>query len=215
MKLPRLSSHVLFTLLLGLASSNAYTKEWAFDVYLDKTKIGEHTFTLNENDTLISRAKFNVKLLFINAYQYDHQATENWDKNCLKSLASETLENKTKTIVKGQRQADHFEVRNGNEVQNLPACTMTFAYWNQKILEQSKLLNPQNAEFLDTTIKQLGKVMLEVKGKAIETLHYKLDASLQGKQKLNIELWYSADKLEWVGLKSITPEGYHISYKLK
>jgi len=215
MKLPRLLGNMLFTLVLGLASVNAHSKEWAFDVYLDKTKIGEHTFTLNENDTLISRAKFNVKLLFINAYQYYHQATESWDKNCLKSLASETLENKTKTVVKAQRQADHFEVKSGNEVQNLPACTMTFAYWNQKILEQSKLLNPQNAEFLDTSIKPLGKVLLEVKGKAIETFHYKLDASLQGKQKLNIELWYSADKQEWVGLKSITPEGYHIYYKLK
>jgi len=210
-----LFSTMLFTLLLGLASGNAYAKEWDFDVYLDKTKIGEHTFTLNENDTLISRAKFNVKLLFINAYQYDHQATENWDKNCLKSLASETLENKTKTIVKGQLQTDHFEVKNGNEVQNLPACTMTFAYWNQKILEQSKLLNPQNAEFLDTSIKELGRVSLEVKGKAIETLHYQLNASLRGKQKLNIELWYAADNQEWVGLKSTTSEGYRIYYKLK
>lgn len=207
--------YTLSGLLVSLASSSAYAKEWAFDVFLDKTRIGEHTFKLADNETLISQAKFNVKLLFINAYQYQHQAIEQWDKNCLKNLASETVENKVKTIVKGQRQTDTFEVSNGKENQNLPGCTMTFAYWNQKILEQSKLLNPQNAEFLDTSIKKLGNVLLDVKGKAIDTLHYKLDASLNGKQKLNIELWYRADNHEWVGLKSITPEGYQIYYKLK
>lgn len=215
MKSLRLLAHPLLTLLLVLLSSNSYAKEWAFDVYLDKTKIGEHIFNLSEDKTLTSRAKFNVKLLFINAYQYDHQVTERWDKNCIKSLEADTLENKIKTVVKGQRQADHFEVSNGKESQSLPSCTMTFAYWNQKILEQSKLLNPQNAEFLDTSVKKLGKKTLEVKGKALETLHYKLDASLNGKPKLNIELWYSADQQEWVGLKSITPEGYQIYYKLK
>jgi hypothetical protein len=215
MKPSRLFCHTLITLLLVLVSSSAYSKEWAFDVYLDKTKIGEHTFKLSVDNTLISKAKFNVKVLFINAYQYDHQAIENWDKNCIKSLEANTLENKTSTIVKGQSKAGHFEVSNGKESQRLPSCTMTFAYWNQKILDQSKLLNPQNAEFLDTSIKKLGKTILDVKGEDLETFHYKLDASLNGKPKLNIELWYTADDQEWVGLKSITPEGYQIYYKLK
>lgn len=215
MKVARIIVHAFSALLLTFASCSIHAKEWAFDVFLDKTRIGEHTFKLNENDTLTSKAKFNVKLLFINAYQYNHQAIENWDKNCIKNLTSETIENKVKTNVKGQRQTDMFEVSNGKETQSLPSCIMTFAYWNQKILEQSKLLNPQNAEFLDTSVKKLGNVVLDVKGKAIEALHYKLDASLNGKQKLNIELWYRADDHEWVALKSITPEGYQIYYKLK
>jgi hypothetical protein len=215
MKRIPLFNHMLFTLLLLVVSSSAYTKEWAFDVYLDKTKIGEHTFKLSEDKTLTSQAKFNVKVLFINAYQYDHQAIESWDKNCIKSLEADTLENKIKTVVKGQRNADYFEVNNGKETKSLPFCTMTFAYWNQKILEQSKLLNPQNAEFLDVSFKKFGKAILDVKGKATETLHYKLNGSLDGKPKLNIELWYTTDQQEWVGLKSVTPEGYNIYYQLK
>lgn len=205
----------MLTVLIALASNNIYAKEWAFDVYLDKTKIGEHIFKLSEDRTLTSRAKFNVKVLFINAYQYDHQAIETWDNDCIKSLEADTLENKTKTIVRGVRQPDNFEVSNGKNTQNLPVCTMTFAYWNQKILAQSNLLNPQNAEFLDVSVKKIGAERLDVKGKSTETLHYKLNANLHGKPKLNIELWYTADRQEWVGLKSITPEGYNIYYKLK
>jgi hypothetical protein len=190
-------------------------REWAFDVYLDKTKIGQHTFKLNNAQELVSQAKFNVKVLFINAYQYQHKAVENWQNSCLKNLEANTVENDITTKVKGQLSDGNFVVENGAEKQSLPSCAMTFAYWNQKILQQSKLLNPQNAEWLDTKISKVGTEMLDVKGKKVETTRYKLDASLNGKPKLDIELWYENASNDWVALKSITPEGYTINYKLK
>ena len=48
----------------------------------------------------------------------------------------------------------------------------------------------------------------------MDTKHYKLKGALGSKNKLNLELWYNL-KNEWVGLKSITPEGYNITYKLR
>lgn len=190
-------------------------KEWDFDVYLDKTRIGEHTFKLSEASELISQAKFNVKVLFINAYQYTHNAVEIWHDGCLKSIESTTLENDIASSVKGKSINGEFVVDDGKSKQTLPACPMTFAYWNDKILAQTKLLNPQNAEWLDTKVKNLGNEMLIVKGKKIETSRYKLNASMNGRQKLDIDLWYDTDSHEWVGLRSTTPEGYIINYKLK
>jgi Family of unknown function (DUF6134) len=189
-----------------------YAQEWAFDVYLDKTKIGKHTFTLN-NNTLISRAKFNVKILFINAYQYDHTSKETWNNDCLTDIEVDTTEDKVNTKVKGKKTSNGFEVSDGKSTQTLPACPMTFAYWNPKILTQSKLLNPQNAEYLDTTFEKMNNETLTIKGKTTETTHYKLKGALNGKNKLNIELWYNLNN-EWVALKSTTPEGYIITYKL-
>jgi hypothetical protein len=201
---------------LGLMVCNAaFAKEWNFDVYLDKTRIGQHTFKLSAANELVSQAKFNVKVLFINAYQYNHTAVEQWQDGCLKQLEASTLENDVSTKVKGAADSDSFVVDDGKQKKALPGCAMTFAYWSQKMLQQTKLLNPQNAEWLDTKIIKTGSEMLDVKGKKIETLRYKLDASLAGKPKLNIELWYRADNLDWVALKSITPEGYVINYKLR
>lgn len=200
---------------LLLSSQTALAKDWTFDVYLDKTKIGQHSFKLNQGQELVSQAKFNVKLLFINAYDYQHQAVENWQNNCLKQLEAHTVENSAVIQVKGELQDNQFVVENGKDKQVLPSCPMTFAYWNQKILEQSKLLNPQNAEWLDTKVSKIGNELLEVKGKKIETTRYKLNASLNGKPKLNIDLWYDTSSHDWVGLKSITPEGYTIYYRLK
>jgi hypothetical protein len=202
----------VLVLALGLFSSATIAQEWAFDVYLDKSKIGKHTFTLN-NNSLTSRAKFNVKVLFINAYKYDHTSKEQWQDDCLESIDVNTVEGKVKTKVSGKKTGDGFEVSDGKSNQTLPACTMTFAYWNPKILTQSKLLNPQNAEYLDAQFEKLANESMMVKGKPTETTHYKLKGALNGKNKLNIELWYNQND-EWVALKSITPEGYSIVYKL-
>ncbi|MDP1523949.1 MAG: DUF6134 family protein [Methylotenera sp.] len=205
-----------FPLLLAvIIPSIGYAKEWNFDVYLDKTRIGQHTFRLSETSELVSQAKFNVKVLFINAYQYQHDAVEQWQEGCLKRLDSNTLENDIMTKVSGKSGEGQFVVDDGKAKQVLPNCPMTFAYWNQNILKQTKLLNPQNAEWLDTRVVELGRETLDVKGNQVEALRYKLDASLAGKPKLNIDLWYRVDNHEWVALKSITPEGYTINYKLR
>jgi Family of unknown function (DUF6134) len=212
-KVARIMKKLILLAYLLLAAPMLQAKEWAFDVYLDKSKIGKHTFTFNDN-TLISKAKFNVKVLFINAYQYDHTAKEQWQNDCLSNIDVNTTEDKVNTIVKGKKTATGFEVSDAKTSQTLPECVMTFAYWNPKILTQSKLLNPQNAEYLDTTITKLGAASIEAKGKPTETTHYKLTGALKGVKKLNIELWYNLNN-EWVALKSVTPEGYNIIYKLK
>ncbi|PKO45653.1 MAG: hypothetical protein CVU29_08180 [Betaproteobacteria bacterium HGW-Betaproteobacteria-22] len=205
----------LLIIIACLIPTIGFAKQWDFDVYLDQSKIGQHTFRLNDSNELVSQAKFNVKVLFINAYSYDHTAVERWQEGCLTSLDANTLENSAPTKVSGRRSDAGFEVDDGKTKQILPECPMTFAYWSQKMLMQPKLLNPQNGEWLDIKITRVGKEILEVKGEAVEALRYKLNASLAGKPKLNIDLWYKVENNDWVALKSITPEGYTINYKLK
>lgn len=202
-------------LILVFFSGQIFAKEWVFDVYLNKAKMGTHTFVLSDTNMMTSSAKFKVKVLFINAYSYNHVSKEQWQDGCLNSIEAETTENKVNTKVSGKLEGSDFNI-NVNDKQNqaLPACVMTFAYWNPKILTQSKLLNPQNAEYLNTNIKQLGTETIEVKGKPTETAHYLLQGLSEGKVKLNIDLWYDQNK-NWVALQSTTPEGYKVSYKLK
>ena len=201
-------------LILLMSSMPALAQDWNFDVYLDKSKIGTHTFNLNQN-VLTSRAKFNVKVLFIEAYRYDHTAKEQWKDDCLTNLDAHTIENKVVTDVKGDSSGGAFQLIPARASQKFPSCVMTFAYWNPKILEQKQLLNPQNAEYLNTTVEKLANETMMVKGKSTETTHYQLKGALEGKNKLNIELWYANNNKDWVALKSVTPDGYNIIYKIK
>ncbi len=201
-------------LLTEMFSEMALAKEWLFDVYLDQSKIGQHHFKLSDEGKLTSTAKFNVKVLFINAYQYEHQAVERWRGDCLEKLEAQTVEDKLKTNVKAQLSEQHLLVDDGKKQQTLPRCSMTFAYWNPKITEQSKLLNPQNAEWLETQFTSLGTENIMVRNEKVSAERYKLEGLLAGKPKLNIELWYKGGS-DWVALKSTTPEGYTIRYQLR
>lgn len=219
-KLLALSS--VFTL-LSIPVAHATSKEWAFDVYLDKNKIGEHNFKLTDSGDLLSEADFKVKVVFVTAYTYHHVSKEQWKDNCLARLDADTLENKVASKVDGQVANGKFELKakNGkNEIaQSLPECVMTFAYWNPKIFTQTKLLNPQNGDYLKANFKLVGDEKIEVNGEQKSAKHYHLfansaEANAEKKPKLNIDLWYDNNN-DWLALKSITPEGYTISYKRK
>jgi len=197
-------------LALILISQMANAEEWAFNVFLDKKPTGEHIFSLNDaRDTLSSKAKFDVKLLFINAYKYLHNSHESWQGECLNSIEANTNDNGEKSVVTGKLESQGFVVNTPKAKQTLPACIMTFAYWNPKMLSQSQLLNPQTGEYLEVKITQVGKEQIEVRGKTVDAEHYKVIA-----KKMNIDLWYSPDK-DWLALRSTTPEGRIINYKLK
>lgn len=209
----RMRCACLTSLLWGvMLTSVAHAEVWSFEVLLDQKKIGIHTFSLNNNQ-LSSKANFNVKVLFINAYRYLHQADEQWQGDCLTRLVAHTEENKVITDVKGSLQGGEFSVQKNGSAQQLPACVMTFAYWNPNILKQSQLLNPQNAEYLEVTITDEGTQSFVVRGATMPARQYRLTGTYQGKPKLNMTLWYDQQQ-HWVGLKSITPEGYTINYKL-
>lgn len=209
-------------LISSTSIAQAATKEWSFDVYLDKNKIGQHSFKLSDNGQLVSEANFQVKLLFVTAYKYQHMAKEQWKNDCVTDLDATTTENKVLSKVSGHLTDGKFEVKSvvgsDEKTQSLPECVMTFAYWNPKILTQTKLLNPQNGEWLNTNIKLLGDEKIVVNGEQKATKHYHLLANSadkpNDKPKLNIDLWYDANN-DWLALQSTTPEGYKIIYRRK
>lgn len=201
-----------YGLILAAISASAFAKEWRFDVYLDEKPIGEHRYVLNETANgqreLVSQANFNVEVLFINVYEYHHIAREHWDGDCLNSLEARTEENQEVSVVQGRQEGSGFTLQSPGH-RTLADCVMNFAYWNPKMLSQTRLLNPQTGEWQDSSIIRLGKERIEFKGQAVEAEHYKLEAA-----KIYIELWYSA-KYDWLALKSITADGYTIEYKLR
>ncbi|ADQ84542.1 DUF6134 family protein [Methylovorus sp. MP688] len=200
---------------LAFVCHSAHAQEWQFNVFLDEKPIGQHRFALEENGaqrTLTSEASFDVKFLFVNAYRYRHTAKEQWNGNCLNAIEARTEENRETTIVKGalDKSTDKAAfVLQSPKPKTLGDCVMTFAYWNPAMLKQTRLLNPQTGEYLDTRITALGKESITVKGQPTDAEHYRLEAP-----KLKIDLWYSSDQ-QWLALRSTTPEGYIINYRVR
>ena len=90
----RLSLARIFAVaLLSLSGICHASQNWNFKVYLDDREIGRHRFELLRfEDTTQVRinARFEVSVLFINVYSYEHTNYEVWKGDCLSSIKSST-----------------------------------------------------------------------------------------------------------------------------
>jgi len=193
------------------AASAASSQSWDFSVLLDGDKIGYHRFELTDfggERRVRSEAKFDVRVLFINAFRYRHENTEVWSDGCLSKIDARTQANGKKFAVSGTRVQGEFVVDDGSQMNALSDCVMTFAYWDPEFLQQPKLLNSQSGEYLDVEVESLGTKPITVRGQEMTASAYRLTA-----KKMQLTLWYSTDN-EWLALESVAKGGRIIRYEL-
>jgi len=184
---------------------------WRFRVYLDDREIGYHNFYLQRSGdvrVLRSEASFEYRLMFVKLFHYEHENRETWQGECLHSIESRTDSNGEPYRVDGRAATGHFRVDGSAGEAKLPECVMSFAYWNPAFLEQGRLLNTQNGEFLDVDISSPVAEPLLVRGKQQPSYRYRLEAG-----ELRLDLWYSADD-EWLALESEVRGGRTLRYEL-
>lgn len=193
--------------------ANEQEQLWRFKVSLDKREIGFHDFlvTRQGGQSMVEiNADFNVKILFINAYSYDHDNLEIWKDGCLQHIESETDDNGDLIRVAGETVTDGFTViTNAGEPRTIGSpCVRSFAYWNPAFLESSQLLNSQTGEIVDVTITGQGEDTLMVDGQPVPSIRYEIEME-QGP----ITLWYTRDSSQWLALQAVTEGGRTLHYE--
>jgi hypothetical protein len=214
MNMLQLSSRVLTGLLLLLSQTSfaASHQSWNFNVYLGDKLIGQHqfdVFTRNKTRYISVDATFNVRVLFFNAYHYQHNNNEVWQGQCLHSIRSTTDDNGDREFVEGTRENGVLQLRTASGSESLGGCIRTFAYWDPAILKSKQLLNAQTGELMPVQVKSLGQDQIDVRGRQVSARQYRLITS-----KFSIDLWYSPQQ-EWLALKSTTQSGDVLHYKLQ
>ena len=192
-------------------SAAATVQEWDFRVLLDDNEIGYHRFRLAEEGDrryVESDARFDVKFLFFTAYKYRHSNRERWRGDCLASISTETNTNGETVTVVGEQAEETFVVETESGVDELPQCVMTFAYWDRKILDQTKLLNVQTGELMDVAVEVQNTEVLEVRGEERMAQRYRLLSD-----GVQIDVWYAPDG-EWLALESPAKGGRVLRYEL-
>ena len=204
-------------LLFGMAATGTATssdearRSWQFDVLLDGSPIGYHRFDLMSRESQLevrSEASFDVRILFINAFRYRHSNRELWDGECLRDIESSTRQNGEEFAVSGELLAEGLRVEANGKSDQLDGCIMTFAYWNPRFLEQTRLLHPQTGEYMPVDVQPMGREELTVRGESIIAHAYQVKA-----RDVDITVYYSDDD-EWLGLASVAKGGRIIRYVL-
>lgn len=197
-------------LLAGPTAALAATEAWNFRVLLDDREVGRHEFRLaavGQQRELRSAAEFNVRLLFINAYSYLHEAVERWQGNCLQSLESRTDTNGKRTVVSAANRAGRLSVVRAKGRDEHAGCVMSFAYWNPEILNARALLNSQTGELVAVTITEQGAETIPVRGELRTATRHRISA-----EQLQIDLWYAEGR--WVALEALALGGRRLRYEL-
>lgn len=193
------------------ADAVAGDQTWRFRVWLGDKEIGYHEFTLERQagrDVLRSEARFEVRLLFVTLYAYQHDNREVWEGGCLSRIESRTDANGELFQVRGERHDDRFLVGDGDARQALPACVKTFAYWNPDFLTERRLLNSQNGEWVEIDVSAPVSDSLVVRGQETDAERYRLESG-----DVTLDLWYSSDR-EWLALETETEGGRRLRYEL-
>ena len=200
-------------LLFSLAdiASASQNREWSFRVLLDGKEVGNQHFAVtNEGGEtrLETTADFKVKFLFATVYRYMHSNVETWEGNCLAEIKSTTDANGKPFFVNGQQRDGFFEVDGDGQKEKLPECIMSFAYWNHSFLENDRLLNTQNGDYLEVEVSAPEADFRVIRGEKVSAKKYRLIAG-----KLDLQLWYSNDN-QWLALESRTEGNRVLSYEL-
>ena len=196
----------------GLAASPGEAqRSWQFSVLLDGSPIGYHRFELMSRESELevrSEASFDVRFLFINAFRYRHSNRELWEGECLRVIESSTRQNGEEFAVSGERLPEGLKIEANGRSDRLDGCVMTFAYWNPRFLEQSRLLHPQTGEYMSVDVQPLGREEVTVRGESVTASAYQVTA-----RNVDITVFYSDDD-EWLGLESVAKGGRIIRYVL-
>ncbi len=198
---------MVFSLVL-LPATPALAREWHFDVSVDGLPIGSHDLVLQENgDARTVRSDMKFGMMGMHAYQ--QHAEESWQGDCLARIDTRTEEKETVTTMTGRKEAGGFVINGPRGHEQLPACVMSFAYWNPRVLKQTHLVNVQTGAWTPITVQATGKESLDVRGKPVEANHFRIDT-----ERNRIEVWYSPEG-EWLGLRSTTRTGHVLTYRLR
>jgi hypothetical protein len=200
---------LLIALLLAAPASGA-AGAWNFRVLLDGRDIGRHRYELTprgDGVELRSEARFDVRLLFLSAYRYQHEAVERWEDGCLRSLQSQTVTNGERIALTARNSGGELTVERpaGRDVHR--GCVQSFAYWDRRILDARALLNSQTGELIPVQVSRLGSETVTVHGQDLRAERHRIRGS-----GLQIDLWYAGE--HWVALEALTEDGRRLRYEL-
>jgi hypothetical protein len=155
----------LFGPLLSVGAYAAGPRDLRFRALRRGSAIGEHRVTFRPDGdrlTVETRIEIAVKILFVTAFRFRHEAEEVWESDRLVSVKSTTDDNGTVLRVSGNAVADGFRIIGGDGPFLASAHLLTSnTLWHSRIVRESRLIDVQHGGEIGLVTKQLGDERVE------------------------------------------------------
>lgn len=192
----------LFFLMLAVAPAGAdnppaSTKiHKVFDIVRGNDKIGTDTIDIerqNDMTTVKIKTDLSVKVMFIEAYRYEHSCDEIWKNGQLVAFKSRTNDNGTKHSVDVKAMPDKLSMEADGKHSDLPKTAAPASLWSKDALHQFEAFDPDTGKRLSMNVTDLGTEALSIHGMTHQAHHYKVADTLAG--EFTRDIWFDGDVL--------------------
>ena len=167
-----------------------------FDLVRGGDKIGTDTIDIErQNDTTTVKIKtdVSVKVMFIEAYRYEHSCNETWKNGQLIAFKSRTNDNGTKHSIDVTAAPDKLSMDADGKHSDLPKTAAPESLWGKDAIHQLDAFDPDTGKPMSIEVTDLGNEALTIHGVTHQTQHYKIADTLSG--DFAREVWFDGDVL--------------------
>jgi hypothetical protein len=163
-----------------------------FDISREGSQIGTTTVDFSrrgEMSNIKIVTHISVKVLLMNAYQYEHQETASFRDNQLISFSSTTDDNGTNHQIAAHESSGRILMKVDGDETEVPKAIYPAITFSPLISSKSQLFDPNNGKRLYTVSEGLGMDFVTVHGVQQELNHIKLSG------QFDRDLWFDRDGL--------------------
>lgn len=169
-----------------------------FEIEREGNKIGSTTIDIERQNDMTSvkvATDISVKVMFIEAYRYEHASTETWKGGQLVAYKSRTNDNGTRHAIEVAPgpTPDKLILDVDGRRSEVPKTIAPASLWNKDIVNRSELFEPASGKRLTIKVKDVGEETVVLHGVKRQTHHYKIADKSPG--EFDRDLWYEGDLL--------------------
>jgi hypothetical protein len=167
-----------------------------YDVTREGSNIGTETVDVErQGDTTTVKIKsdISVKVMFIEAYRYEHSCNEVWKSEQLVAFKSHTNDNGTKHAIEVTAADGKLSMVADGKHSELPKTAAPVNFWGKEVIRHLDVFEPDTGKRLLLKVTDVGPESVTVNGVAHQAHHYKIADTLHGEYAR--DLWFDGDVL--------------------
>ena len=201
---------ILIIFFLFPVSTNAHVQHYdnlkriEFDIFRNNKHIGQNIFSFKKNGNQLqgeSEINFQIKKLGVVLYKYHVKGTEYFENGKLVKFISKTNQNGKEKYVNIKLEDNNLVIDGSSFKGKVPTNYLLGTWWNHGLVEAEAQISAVSGRIIKQKVTFLGKETLIIGGKTYNTLHFNfssVDKKLAKDKKLNTDVWYEEDSLNWV-----------------
>jgi hypothetical protein len=163
---------------LPVAAHAATPRDLRFRVLHRGSPVGAHSVAFRQDGdrlTVSTRINITIKVLFVTAFRFRHDAEEVWQFGHLAAVKSTTDDNGTHVQVSGYAAGDGFRIFGEDGPFLAPAHLLTSnTLWDRRLVRESRLIDVQRGGEVGLVAKLVGEEQVDTPQGRVRADRYQL-----------------------------------------